>query len=107
MGREKCEFCMNKIKYLGQITDHEGRKPDPNRAEAIRNMPTPDNVTNLQSFLGLANYYSMYIPKMCDLRAPLNELLKKGKNWYWTKEYEKAFKEIKKMLIIRFSINAL
>ena len=33
---------------------------------------------------------------MHDFRAPLNELLKKGKNWYWTKECEKTFKEIKK-----------
>ena len=73
---QKNEFCMNKIKYLGQIIDHEGRKPDLKRAEAIRNMPTPDNVTKLQSFLGLANCYNMYIAKMHDSRAPLNELLK-------------------------------
>ena len=59
LGPEKHEFFMNKIKYLGQIIDHEGRMFDPNRAEAIRNMPTPDNVTKLQLFLGLANYYSM------------------------------------------------
>ena len=60
-------------------------------------MPIPDNVTKQQSFLGLANY--MYIPKMYNLRAPLNELLKKSKNWYWTKECKKAFKEIKKCLL--------
>ena len=54
---------MNKIKYFGQIIDHERRKPDPNRAEAIRNMPTSDNVTKLQSFLDLANYNNMFIQK--------------------------------------------
>ena len=42
---EKCEFCMNKIEYLGQIIDHEGRRPNPKRTEAIKNMPIPDNVT--------------------------------------------------------------
>ena len=77
LGIKKCGFCTNKIEYIGQINDHKGRTPDPNSAETIRNMPTPDNVTKLQSFLGLANYYSMYIPKMHDLRAPL---LKKDKN---------------------------
>ena len=82
-------------KRVRRVTDHE-RKSDSNRAEAIRNKPTPDNVTKLHSFLGLANYSSMYIPETYDLRAPLNELLKKGKNWYWTKECEKAFKELKK-----------
>ena len=58
-------------------------------------MPSPDNVTKLQAFLGLASYYSIYIPRMYELRAPLNELLKKGKKWCWSKECEKAFQGIK------------
>ena len=36
VGLEKCEFCMNKIEYLGQIIDHEGRRPNPKRTEAIK-----------------------------------------------------------------------
>lgn len=98
VGLDKCDFCMNKIEYLGQIIDHKGRKPNPNRTEAIRNMPIPNNVTKLQLFLDLANYYSLYIPKMHKSRAPLNELLRKGKKWCWTKECEEAFKKIKKCL---------
>ncbi len=38
VGLEKCEFCMNKIEYLGQIIDHEGRRPNPKRTEAIKNI---------------------------------------------------------------------
>ena len=74
----KCDFCMNKIKYLGHI-DKDGRRPDPERATAIKDMPAPDNVTTLQSLLGLANYYESFIKNLYDLRAPLNELLKKIK----------------------------
>ena len=42
---------MNKIKYLGHIIDKDGRRFDPERATAIKDMPTPDNVTTLHSFL--------------------------------------------------------
>ena len=35
VGLEKCEFCMNKIEYLGPIIDHEGRRPNPKRTKAI------------------------------------------------------------------------
>ena len=49
----KCDFCMYKIKYLEHIIDKDRRRPDPERATAIKDMPTPDNVTTLQSFLGL------------------------------------------------------
>ena len=61
--------------YLVEITDEKDRRPDPNRTNAIKNMPAPTNVSSLQSFLGLANYYSNYIPNMHTLRAPLNKLL--------------------------------
>lgn len=75
----KCEFFLKQIKYLGQIIDNQGRRPDPQRIEAIEKMPAPNNVAQLHSFLGLAQYYAIYIPKMHKLRAPLNELLKKGR----------------------------
>ena len=37
----KCDFCMNKIKYLGHIIDKDERRPDLERATAIKDMPTP------------------------------------------------------------------
>ena len=82
----KCDFCMNKIKYLGHIIDKDGRRPVPERATAIKDMPAPDNVTTLLSFLGLANYLQSFIKKLHDLCAPLKELLKKDKKWRWTPE---------------------
>lgn len=82
----KCDFFMKEIKYLGHIIDKDGRRPDPERAIAIKDMPAPENVTVLQSFLGLANYYQAFIPNMHNLRALLNDLLRKDKVWEWTPE---------------------
>ena len=99
LSPQKCEFFMEKIKYLGQIIDKDGRRPDPQRTEAIEKMPAPDSVPKLQSFLGLVQYYAIYIPNVHNLRAPLNELLKKGIKWNWSKECESAFQRIKKCLL--------
>ena len=66
----KCDFCMNKTKYRGHIIDKDGRRPDPERASAIKDISTPDNVPTLQSFLGLSNYYQSFIKKFHNLRAP-------------------------------------
>ena len=52
----KCDFFMENIKYLGHIIDKDDRRPDPERTTAIKDIPTPENVSSLQSFLGLANY---------------------------------------------------
>ena len=89
---------MNKIKYLGHIIDKDGRRPDPERATAVKDTPASDNVTTLQSFLGLANYYQSFIKNLHELRAPLNELLTKDKKWRWTLECQTALNQIKKAL---------
>ena len=43
-------------------------------------VPAPKNISALQSFLGPANYYQVFIPNMNNLHAPLNELLKKDRD---------------------------
>ena len=63
-------------------------------------MPTPKNVVTLQAFLGLANYYGIYIPKMHKFRAPLNKLLKNGAKWVC----QKAFDKIKNILTSELSL---
>ena len=73
----KCDFCMNKIKYLGHIIDKDGRRPNPERATSIKDMPAPDNVTTLQSFFGLANYYQSFIKKFARSPCPAKGTTKK------------------------------
>ena len=80
------------------MIDKDGRRPDLERAAAIKDMPAPDNIVSLQSFLGLANYYQVFIQNMHDLRTLLNELLKKDKTWDWTAECQETFEKIKKTL---------
>ena len=66
---------MKKIKYLGQIIDKDGRRPNPERASTIKTYRPLKMLGLLQSFLGLANYYNVFVPNMHNLRAPLNKLL--------------------------------
>ncbi|KAK6735158.1 hypothetical protein RB195_018380 [Necator americanus] len=41
---EKCNFLMAQIRYLGYIIDKDGRHPDPEKIEVIRQIPVPKNV---------------------------------------------------------------
>ena len=59
LSSEKCEFFMSQIKFLEQIIDTNGRRLDYSWAEVIKSISTPKNVTTLQSFLGLINYYNV------------------------------------------------
>ena len=53
----KCDFYKDIIQYLGHIISEEGISMDPKKIEAIVNWPTPRNVTDVRSFMGLARYY--------------------------------------------------
>lgn len=66
---------MMKIKCVGQILDENVMKPDPARESAIKNMPSPTNVSYLQAFLGCANY--VLIPNNHFSLVSLNDLEKK------------------------------
>ena len=41
---------MEKIKYLGNIIDKDVRRPNPEQATAIKDIPAPENVFILQFF---------------------------------------------------------
>jgi hypothetical protein len=53
----KCLFYQKKIHYLGHIISKDGIVVDPEKIEAIREWSTPNNVTEVRSFMGLAGYY--------------------------------------------------
>ncbi|KAA3677466.1 uncharacterized protein DEA37_0014526 [Paragonimus westermani] len=98
LRKQKCEFFLPQIKYLGFIVDCNGRRPDPAKISAIKDLPSPTNRVQLQSFLGLVNYYNSFVPNMHQLRAPLNNLLRKDTKWVWSHECQSAFDSLKRIL---------
>nr|CAX83704.1 Gag-Pol polyprotein [Schistosoma japonicum] len=96
---EKCNFCMQRVRYLGFIIDKDGRRPDPENIQAVKAVPRPTDVPTLRSFLGLLSHYGAFIPDLHRLRAPLNNLLAKNVKWDWSESCQSAFEKIKKLLV--------
>lgn len=61
-------------------------------------MTPPTNLTELRSFLGTVNYYNKFIKNVHNLRAPLDELLRKDIDWVWSKSHQSVFNQLKKKL---------
>ena len=55
LGPEKCDINKPSVKFLGQLIDHKGVRPDPDKVRAIQKMKPPTTVSELRRFLGMIN----------------------------------------------------
>ena len=67
----KCEFSTTSTNLLGFIIDEKGICADPSKVAAISKFPAPQNVTELQRFLGMVNQMGRSIPNLASLTSPL------------------------------------
>ena len=91
-------FMKPSVEYFAFVVDQHGIHPSPRKVQAIREVPEPQNATELKSFLGLVNYCK-FIPDMSTLVLPLNDLLMFDTPWAWTEACQVVFKKLKELLL--------
>ena len=94
----KCSFMKEEVTYCGYVISKDGVKPMPSNVEAVRDAPAPTNLKELRSFLGMVNYYNMYMEGLATITEPMHKLMRKDVSWTWTAECETAFRKVKGML---------
>jgi len=77
---EKCEFNVIKTTFLGFTVSVDGLTMDKDKVKSVLDWPIPKNQKELQSFLGLCNFYRMFINNFAKNMEPLRRLLRKN-NW--------------------------
>ena len=89
--------------YLGHIISSEGVRPDPEKIQVIQDWEESDNITNLQAFLGLCNYYRVFVDDYSHIALPLLRYLenspKKKAPIILDQDARDAFQELKKRLV--------
>jgi len=94
----KCEFMKKKVSYLGHIITEKGISMDPIKIDSIVKWEPPQNITQVQSFLGLCNYYRRFVKDFAMISVPLSNLTKKDVKFEWKAEQQEAFDTLKKCL---------
>ena len=90
----KCLFMAPSVIYFGLRFSEKGLQPTDEKVKAIEDAPTPHNVTELRSFLGMVAALTNFIPRLSTLAHPLYELLG-NKPWNWTPICKRAFNDVK------------
>ena len=81
------------------ILSEQGLRQDPEKLQKIRDYKRPRNIQQLQSFLGLMNFFSRFCDNYARETYPLYQLLRKNVKFQWTPELDKAFEKVKNMFI--------
>jgi cleavage and polyadenylation specificity factor subunit 1 len=63
------------VKFLGYLVSGGGTCPLPEKVETIRDIKLPEKVMGLRQFLGMINFYRLFIPGAARVKAPLKDLL--------------------------------
>ena len=95
---EKCVIDQKQIHFFCAIYDKNGIRPDPSKVDAIKQLPSPTNITDLQKVLGIITYLAPFILHLSDLTAPMRDLLKKESEYQWTASHQKALQKIKDLI---------
>ena len=95
----KCSFAKPSVDFLGFTVSAAGLAPNVTKVEAIREFPTPQNLTELRRFLGMTSYYRRFISGFSDIASPLHRLTNKGVRFDWDKNCQRAFEQLKEQLL--------
>lgn len=98
---EKCQFAQREIDYLGFIVSEQGVRTNPKKTAAITEWPEPKSIADVQTFMGLANWFHKHIPKFADISTPLTDLLRADttdKEFQMTESAREAFNTLKQRM---------
>ena len=95
----KCDFWLKEVSFLGHIVSAEGIRVDPVKIEVVLKWKPPQNVTDVESFLGLASYYRRFVQGFSFIASPLTRLLRKGVKFEWDDKCQSNFERLKEILV--------
>ena len=98
LSPKKCHIAFQSLTLLGQKVSRLGITTQKEKIETIINLKEPKKIKDLQTFLGMVNYFSNYIPFHTWIVKPLYNLLKKEQQWEWNETHQGAFDLCKKAL---------
>ena len=99
----KCQLFRDKLIYMGleflikDRTAHYTAMQD--KCDAIRNMKPPKSVKECHTFCGMVNFLSTFCKNLRQLLIPIYKLTKKHAHFVWMDKHQKAFEDIKKLLV--------
>ena len=99
LSPKKCAFGMAETEILGHTINNKGSTFSKEKLQGVLDFKLPTTTVQLQSFLGLVNYFRDHVKNVAELERPLREMLKANKGKHaqlqWSESDKTAFNGLK------------
>ena len=99
LNASKMSLRQKSVPFLGHVITQDGLQPDPAKIEAIKEMPSPTDVTGVLRLNGFVNYLAKFLPGLSDVMEPIRQLTRKNVPWNWSNTQERALEKMKILVI--------
>ena len=88
---------MDRVHYLGYIIDQHDLHVDPTKIQVVRDWPALATLIELQSFLGLANFYFRLVLGLSHIAWALSQITRGGgkAKFVWGRPQQQVFDYLK------------
>ena len=98
-NKEKMEYKVRKIRFLGHIIEKNKIHLAMDKEEAVKNLLPPKSKEEVQKFMGIVNYYRKFIEKCAEKSEELLKFLRNDLAFVWSDKEQKAFESLKQELL--------
>ena len=91
----------NSAKFFGYRVKEGCYELTQERVDSIKSIPFPENMKQMQAFLGAALFFKSFVPHYSSLTAPLNDMIRITFSWdekTWTQDYRAIYETFKQKL---------
>ena len=94
VNENKCVSFSTTLFFLGYEVSSEGVKPEQKHVQKLLQLQPPKDVKEVETFIGLINYFGRMIPNYAAKTRCINELRQKDKSFKWTDDCQRAFQSL-------------
>ena len=95
LNSAKVKLRESTVTYIVHNVSADGVKPGEDKLNAILQMPSPRDPTEIKRFLGMFQYIDKFIDGLSTKTVNMRKLIRKYVVWNWTQEQEEEFNNLK------------
>ena len=98
INKDKFQFAQDVADFAGLKITSDGIRPSDKLLKAIRDFPTPTDITGARSWFGIVNQIA-WAYSNASIMQPFRDLVKPNSKFYWDSTLQKLFEESKNQLV--------